>query len=111
MYGTCLGSGAPAPRANFSALQPHVSRLPVYGTDIYTDDSPPAAAAVHAGLVGLQPPPFSPQLSLSRITRLSRAVQVAPGATRDLLLTIHGPRAGFIGSVRNGVASKSVSKV
>jgi hypothetical protein len=40
-----------------------------------------------------------------------RVPQVLPGATCDVVLTIHGPRAGFIGSERNGVVSKSVSEV
>ncbi len=40
-----------------------------------------------------------------------RVPQVLPGATCDVLLTIHGPRAGFIGSNRNGVVSKSVRDV
>ena len=40
-----------------------------------------------------------------------RVPQVLPGATCDLLLTVHGPRGGFVGSVRNGVASKSVRGV
>ncbi|MFO0807432.1 MAG: LCCL domain-containing protein [Gemmataceae bacterium] len=54
----------------------------VWGTDVYTDDSPIAAAAVHAGLV--------------------RA-----GERARITLTIVKPPSQFVGSSRNGVKSSS----
>ena len=53
----------------------------VWGTDIYTLDSALAAAAVHAGVL-------------------------QPGKTGKVTVKIHGPRAGFNGSIRNGVQSQ-----
>ncbi len=102
MYGTCLGNGAHSPRIRAAMAVESPAAVPVYGSDVYTDDSSPAAAAVHAGLVQCCLPPSSAAPS-----QLLDA-QVEPGETRDLLLTIRGPQAGFIGSVRHGVASKSV---
>jgi type II secretory pathway pseudopilin PulG len=53
----------------------------VWGTDIYTDDSSIAAAAVHAGLL-------------------------QPDETGTIMLTILAGRETYRGSARNGVASK-----
>ena len=53
---------------------------PVWGTDFYTLDSALAVAAVHAGVV-------------------------QPGKAGSVTVKMHGPRVGFVGSVRNGVMS------
>jgi hypothetical protein len=52
----------------------------IWGTDVYTSDSPLAIAAVHAG-------------------------QVQPGERKAVRVTIVQPPTGFRGSTRNGVAS------
>ena len=52
----------------------------VWGTDFYTLDSALATAAVHAGVL-------------------------RPGMTGNVTVRLHGPRNGFTGSMRNGVAS------
>jgi hypothetical protein len=54
----------------------------VWGTDIYTDDSNVAAAAVHAGVV-------------------------APGETRTVTVSILPGQASYAASIRNGVTSGS----
>ncbi len=54
---------------------------PVYGSDVYTDDSPVCSAAVHAGLI-----------------TLDRGGPVT--------VVVGGPQASYKGSVRNGVTSK-----
>lgn len=52
---------------------------PVWGTDVYSDDSAVCLAGVHAGLI--------------------------TNEGGDFIIEIEGPTAGFIGSTRNGVAS------
>jgi hypothetical protein len=54
----------------------------IWGTDIYTDDSTIARAAIHAGLV-------------------------TSGQTRDILLTLEPGRSSYTASSRNGVTSLS----
>lgn len=54
----------------------------VWGTDLYTDDSTLAAAAVHAGVL-------------------------QAGQTGVVTVTITGEQAGFTGSERNGIASRN----
>ncbi len=54
----------------------------VWGTDIYTDDSNVASAAVHAGVV-------------------------APGETKTVSVTILPGKSSYAASTRNGVASRS----
>ncbi len=54
----------------------------VWGTDIYTDDSSIARAAVHAGVI-------------------------APGETKTVTVTILAGQTAYAGSVRNGVTSGS----
>ena len=54
----------------------------VWGTDIYTDDSVLACAAVHAGVV-------------------------LPGQTKVVTVTILSGQSSYQGSVRNGVTSSS----
>jgi hypothetical protein len=53
---------------------------PLWGTDVYTSDSAPGMAAVHAGLL-------------------------APGESRVLQVTIETPLQQYAGSVRHGVSS------
>ena len=53
----------------------------VWGTDVYTDDSSIAAAAVHAGLL-------------------------QPDETGTIMVTVQSGRENYRGSARNGVASK-----
>lgn len=54
----------------------------VFGTDVYTDDSDVATAAVHAGVV-------------------------SPGETRNLTIEIVAGKAGYRGSSRHGIVSES----
>ncbi len=54
----------------------------IWGTDLYTDDSPLAVAAVHAGVL-------------------------AAGETGVVSATLMGPQDSFVGTERNGVVSRS----
>src|SRR3954468_344461 len=53
----------------------------VYGSDVYTDDSPVCSAAVHAGLI-------------------------TSDRGGPVTVVVGGPQASFKGSIRNGVTSK-----
>jgi LCCL domain len=70
---------APGPRRSPPSRR---ARSPgaVHGTDVYTDDSSICTAAVHAGAISLK-------------------------RGGEATITVVGPSAGYVGSVRNGVTS------